>query len=80
MDGKLKKGLIYSQNELINFLSDNFRDNVLLVSEEPLNLLECSSEAKFEIKNIEEKWLHKFNNINAYNETNRYMLFYIKQI
>ncbi len=79
MANKLELNQSYTAEFLLDFLSGNSRQNILLASQESLSLLSVSRKQKFTVYDVRELFLHKFSD-NAYviNSNGASKIYYIK--
>ena len=60
MENDLELNQSYTTEFLLSFLSENSRHNILLASQENLNLWSISPKQKFAVYDVREIFLHKF--------------------
>lgn len=79
MVNKLELNQSYTAGFLLDFLSENSHQNILLASQENLNLLSISRKQKFTVYDVRELFIHKFSN-NSYviNSGSSSKIYYIK--
>lgn len=77
----LEQGNYYSVEELLGFLSDNFRDNVLLQTMSKDNLLTLPRSEKFVVTEIQTVYLHRMscNSPDSYLIDSEYKVYQIAQ-
>ena len=77
----LEQGNYYSVEELLGFLSDNYRHNVLLQTMSKINLLTLPRSDKFIVTEIQTVFLHRMscNSPDSYLIDNEYKVYRITQ-
>ena len=80
MNDKLELGSSYTVDFLLNFLSANYRKNVLLISLNHADLLSLSRNKKFVVSDFQQIYLHKFSNSSTYLKNTETEIYYIEMI
>jgi hypothetical protein len=78
MENELALGKIYTVDFLLNFLSQNYRQNLFLASTNDMNLLSLPRDSKYVVYDIQSAFLHRFS-ANSYLQNNSdFKFYYIK--
>ncbi len=77
MKDKLELGNSYTVDFLLNFLSANYRKNILLISSTCADLFSLPRDKEFVISDFQRVYLHKFSKPSTYLKNTETEIYYI---
>jgi len=80
MENELELGKSYTVEFLLNFLSENYRQNIFLASTNNINLISLPRDNKYVVYDIQSPFLHRFNERGYILNNSDFKLYYLKLV
>ena len=80
MEDELELGKSYTIDSLLNFLSQNYRQNIFLVSTNVVDLTVLPRDKELIVSDIQSIFLHKFTKPDTYIKNTETKLYHLKQV